>query len=114
MESDTLLLEKTKGSSHNRCAFCTMYNRTPFSASKLEDIQADLLEMRNAFGSDVRRIFLLNGDPFALFASRLLRISDLIRSQFSNIETLTCYASVKDLNNKSDYDLKELRATGYN
>ena len=114
MESDTPLLEITTGCSHNRCAFCTMYNRTPFSASKLDDIKADLAELRNTLGSDVRRIYLLNGDPFALSANRLLKISDLVHAQFPNIETLTCYASINDLNNKSDYDLKELRAAGYN
>lgn len=114
MESDTPLLEITSGCSHNRCAFCTMYDRTPFRASKLEDIKADLVEMRNTLGEDVRRIFLLNGDPFALSANRLLKISDLVRSHFPAIETLTCYASINDLFNKSDYELQELREAGYN
>lgn len=114
MESDTPLLEVTTGCSYNRCAFCTMYNRTPFRASKLDDIKADLAEMRNTLGSDVRRIYLLNGDPFALSANKLLKISDLVHAQFPDIETLTCYASINDLRNKSDCDLQELRAAGYN
>ena len=114
MEADTPLLEITAGCSHNRCAFCTMYNQTPFRASKLEDIRADLVEMRNTLGPDVRRIYLLNGDPFALSANRLLKIADLVRSHFPAIETLTCYASINDLTNKSDYDLRELREAGYN
>lgn len=91
-----------------------MYDRTPFGASKLEDIEADLVEMRDTLGGDVRRIFLLNGDPFALSANRLLTISDLVRRHFPAIETLTCYASINDLDNKSDDDLKELREAGYN
>lgn len=76
MESDTPLLEITAGCSQNRCAFCTMYDRTPFRASPLEDIKADLVEMRNTLGEDVRRIFLLNGDPFALSANRLLKMKE--------------------------------------
>ena len=75
MESDTPLLEITTGCSHNRCAFCTMYNRTPFRASKLEDIEADLAEMRDTLGDDVRRIYLLNGDPFALATKELHLLS---------------------------------------
>ena len=114
MESDTPLLEVTTGCSYNRCAFCTMYNSTPFRASKLDDIKADLTEMRNSLGSDVRRIYLLNGDPFALSTNKLLKISDLVHAQFPDIETLTCYASINDLRDKSDYDLQELRAAGYN
>ena len=114
MESDTPLLEITAGCSHNRCAFCTMYNKTPFRASSLDDIKADLVEMRNTLGPDLRRIYLLNGDPFALSTNRLLKIADLVRAHFPRIETLTCYASINDLFNKSDYDLKELAGAGYN
>lgn len=114
MESDTPLLEITAGCSHNRCAFCTMYNQTPFRASSLDDIKADLVEMRNTLGSDLRRIYLLNGDPFALSTNRLLKIADLVQVHFPRIETLTCYASINDLFNKSDYDLKELAGAGYN
>ena len=114
MESNTPLLEVTTGCSHNRCAFCTMYDKTPFSASKLDDIKADLAEMRATLGGDVKRIYLLNGDPFALSANRLLKISDLAHAQFPKLETLTCYASINDLNNKSEFDLKELRQAGYN
>ena len=114
MENDTPLLEITAGCSHNRCAFCTMYNKTPFRASKLEDIEADLSELRHTLGEDVRRIFLLNGDPFVLPTERLLKISELAHDYFPAIDTLTCYASINDLNNKSDADLKALRKAGYN
>lgn len=114
MESDTRLLEITTGCSHDRCAFCTMYDKTPFRASKLEDIEAYLEEMLHTLGGDVRRIFLLNGDPFVLPAERLLKIAELVHRYFPAIETLTCYASINDMANKSDADLKALREAGYN
>lgn len=114
MESDTPLLEMTTGCSHNRCAFCTMYDKTPYRASKLEDIEADLVEMPHTLGGDVRRIFLLNGDPFVLPAETLLKIAELVHRYFPAIETLTCYASINAMANKSDADLKALREAGYN
>lgn len=72
MESDTPLPEITAGCSYNRCAFREVENRTPFRAAKLEDVAADLVEMRNVLIEDMRRIFLLNGDPFVFSAKRLL------------------------------------------
>lgn len=114
MESETPLLQITSGCSHNRCAFCTMYEGTPFTVSRMEDIEADLEEMRLTYGNGLRRIFLLNGDSFALPTKKLLKIAELIRARFPHIETITCYASIRNIGQKSDEDLKELRAAGYN
>ena len=68
--------------------------------------------MHDALGSDVRRIYLVNGDPFALSTYRLLKIADIVHVLFPNIETLACYASINELRDRSDYALQELRATG--
>ena len=114
MESETPLLQITSGCSHNRCAFCTMYEGTPFTVSRMEDIEADLEEMRLTYGNGLRRIFLLNGDSFALPTKKLLKIAELIRARFPHIETISCYASIRNIGQKSDEDLKELRAAGYN
>ncbi len=114
MESETPLLQITSGCSHNRCAFCTMYEGTPFTVSRMEDIEADLDEMRQDYGKEVRRIFLLNGDSFALPTKMLLEIAEKIHERFPRIETITCYASIRNIRNKSDEELKELLAAGYN
>ena len=114
MESETPLLQITSGCSHNRCAFCTMYEGTPFTVSRVEDIEADLEEMRLAYGNGLRRIFLLNGDSFALPTKKLLKIAAMIRARFPHIETISCYASIRNIGQKSDEDLKELRSAGYN
>lgn len=113
-EWQTPLLEITTGCSHNKCAFCTMYGKTPFRPSKLEDVESDVRELRETLGADLKRLFLLNGDPFALSAGRLLRIADLIRSYFPQIETMTCYTSINDVRHKSFADLKALREAGFN
>ena len=72
MEAETPLLEITAGCTHNKCAFCTMYNETPFRVSKLEDVKEDLAEMRQMYGKNLERIFLLNGDAFDLPTEKLL------------------------------------------
>ncbi len=113
IEAQTPLLEVTAGCSHNKCSFCTMYRETPFKMSPLEHVEEDLKELVT-FNSNIRRIFLVNGEPFVLATSNLIEIGLLIRKYLPNIETITCYASIKSLKNKSLDELKELRALGYN
>lgn len=113
VEWNTPLLEITIGCSHNKCAFCTMYRRTPFRVSPLEDIESDLQEMLAEYGSDLKRIYLLNGDPFVLSTKKLLEVSDLIHRYFPKMETMSCYSSINDVRNKSLDELKTLRQAGY-
>ncbi len=112
IEGYTPLLEVTAGCSHNKCSFCTMYRETPFKVSPLEDVEEDLIEMKK-LGGNIKRIFLVNGEPFILSTEKLVAISELIHKYFPNIETITCYASIKSLKNKSVEDLKKLKSLGY-
>ncbi len=113
IEADTHLLEVTAGCSHNKCSFCTMYQETPFKVSPLEHVEEDLKELKS-IGRPITRIFLVNGEPFVLPTSKLRKIGELINSYFPEIETITCYASIKGLKNKTLDDLKELRSLQFN
>lgn len=113
VEASTQLLEVTVGCSHNKCTFCTMYRETKFAVSPNAHIEADLQEIKS-FGQPVKRIFLVNGEPFVLSTERLIEIGEMINDYFPEIEVITCYASIKNLKNKSLEDLKKLRALKYN
>ena len=113
IEANTPLLEVTAGCSHNKCSFCTMYRETPFKVSPYTHIEEDLIEMKQRYG-DVSKIFLVNGEPFILSTDKLIVIGELINKYFPNIETITCYVSIKSLKNKTVNDLKKLKALGYN
>ncbi len=113
IEADTHLLEVTAGCSHNKCSFCTMYQETPFAVSPLKHVEEDLQELKS-IGRPITRIFLVNGEPFVLSTAKLVKIGELIHSYFPEIETITCYASIKGLKNKSVEDLKTLRALNFN
>ena len=112
-EANTLLLQVTTGCSHNACAFCTMYRGTRFAASPMEEIEEDLREAAENTPY-VTRVFLENGDPFALPADRLIAISEKIHAYLPCVETIAMYASVKNIRNKSDEELRRLRALGVN
>lgn len=113
MEAYTPLLEVTAGCSHNKCSFCTMYRETPFRVSPMEHIEEDLKELRSR-ESSVKRIFLVNGDAFVLSTDKLVTIAEKINAYFPEIETITGYTSIKNLNSKSLEDLKRLKALKYN
>ncbi len=113
MEAHTQLLEVTIGCSHNKCSFCTMYRQTPFRISKVEDIEEDLKELKDC-GIKIPRIYLVNADPFVLSTKKLINIGEMINKYFPEIETITGYASIKNMMNKSLEDLKSLKSLGFN
>jgi len=112
-EADTPLLEITYGCSWNKCSFCTMYDGQKFGISPLEDIESDLKELSRYYPKNLKKIYVENGDAFALQAHKLLEIADLIHKYFPEIETIACYASIRNIKPKSLEDLKKLRAAGY-
>ena len=113
LEARTPLLEVTYGCSHNECAFCTMYNNTRFGISPLDHVEEDIIEISRTFIRPIERIYLLNGDPFALSTERLAEIADLIHKYLPEVKTITAYASFYNLKNKSKEDLKLLKEKGY-
>lgn len=111
-ESNSVLLEVTVGCTHNRCRFCTFYKDTPFRMAKLEQIEADLKEVKR-FTPNARRVYALGGDPFSMSTEKLERVGTLIRNYLprANIGT---YARITSIIPKSTEELKKLRAIGYN
>ncbi len=112
-EADSLLLQVTRGCSHNRCTFCTMYRDVPFGIESEEQIQKDLLEARE-FAPDTERVFLENGDAFCLSADKLKRIAEIIHFHLPAVKTIAMYASINNIRGKSDQDLKDLCKMGIN
>lgn len=117
LEAYTPLLEVTYGCSHNKCAFCTMYNHTKFGISPLKDVEQDIIELANSPWRAIKpmeRIYLLNGDPLALETERLLEISRLIKKHIPEVKTITAYCSFYNLENKSKEDMLKLKEASYN
>lgn len=85
-----------------------MYDNIPFKISPMEEIKADLQESKGIYG-EVSRVFLVNGDPFVLPAARLATIAEMIHATYPEVETISCYASIHNIMNKSVEDLKALR-----
>ena len=112
-EFRSLLLQVTTGCSHNGCSFCSMYRKTPFHVSPMEEVRSDLKEAALRF-PETERVFLLSGDAFVLPAERLLEIAEEAHKALPKLKTISCYASVQNVKNKTVRELKALRAAGIN
>lgn len=130
-EAASLLLEVTAGCTHHRCKFCTLYDDLPFPfrMSPLADVEADLLEAQTVATSPLDRLaaalqglpagrtysraFLTGANPFVLKAERLLKIARLIGQYFPSVWTIGCFARITDVGLKTDRELAELKAAGY-
>ncbi len=127
-EADSLLLEVTAGCTHHKCKFCTLYAELPFKfrMSPLADVENDLLEARAIFkqqqarglfklwpDSGPARVFLTGANPFVLKAERLLEIAGMIARTFPEIASIGCFARVTDVALKTEQELAQLRAAGF-
>lgn len=118
-EASSILLEVTAGCSHHKCKFCTLYDDIPFKfkMSPLEDIEADLKEVKGQFRlwklNKVSRTFLVGANPFVLKASRLLEIASLIHDYLPANKSIGCFSRVTDITLKSDDELLQLQKAGF-
>lgn len=110
-EARSFLLKVTAGCSHNCCSFCTMYRDVPFSVIPVEQVENDLREAAET-NPGITRVFLENGDPFCLSADRLAAVAEMIHAYLPKVETITMYASILNIMEKSDAELNTLRALG--
>ena len=111
-EARSLLLQVTRGCSHNACTFCSMYRDVSFAISPLEEIVDDLAEATWAYPY-VSRVFLVNGDAFCLPADALLNIAEMIHEALPNVRSIGCYARIPNVTSKTDAELAALAAAGY-
>ena len=110
-EAYSLIVQVTYGCSHNRCAFCDMYDDKHFSMRPLEEIFEDFRMARQAYRR-VERVFLADGDALMRRTADLVQILDLIYGLFPECERVTSYASPGSLHAKSEEDLRLLRSKG--
>lgn len=113
-EAFSLLLQATAGCTHHGCKFCTLYEELPFKfrMSPPAEVEADLQEAAARRGN-VRRVFLTGANPFVLSFEKLRELARLIHKYLPGVQSIGCFARVTDVRNKTDSQLLELRAMGY-
>ena len=110
-EAYSLIVQVTYGCSHNRCAFCDMYDDKHFAMRPMAEIREDFELARRVYRR-VERVFLADGDALMRRTEELVEILGLVYGLFPECERVTCYASPTSLQIKSEDELRLLRSKG--
>ena len=111
-EAGSFILQVTIGCARNTCTFCSMYKDKTFRMRRMDEIIADIEEVRAYYGDRIRRIFLADGDALILPSEQLLDILGQLRKHFPSAERITSYGAPKDVLGKTSEELTALRRAG--
>lgn len=113
-EAASLILPITDGCSWNHCTFCEMYTapQKRFRARAEAEVLESIARTGERFGSEIRRVFLADGDALVLPTSRLLTVLQAIRAQLPAVRRVSTYCLPRNLRRKSVDELRELAAAG--
>ena len=113
-EAESLILPLTDGCSWNRCTFCEMYTapQKRFRPREQEEVLESIRACGAAFGGEVRRVFLADGDAMTLSMRRLVPVLEAIRREMPAVRRVSSYCLPRNVRNKSVEELKELAALG--
>lgn len=110
-EAYSLILQATIGCTHNRCAFCVAYQNKKFRVRPEKDLFAEI-DWAAGEMPDTRRVFLADGDAFALSPKKMIRILERLYKKFPDLERVTAYASPQNFSNRTVEDIRPVREAG--
>jgi radical SAM superfamily enzyme YgiQ (UPF0313 family) len=111
-EADAYILQATIGCSWNHCVYCDMYREKSFRVRPVADTLEDIATAAARFGPQVRKVFVGDGDALVLDTPTFEKIAVACHTAFPNLERVSCYATARNLLEKSEADLRVLRASG--
>jgi radical SAM superfamily enzyme YgiQ (UPF0313 family) len=97
---------------HNQCKFCSLYYGTRFRKSPITEITEDLLELKQ-MAPCAKRVFLTGANPLGLSHDALITIAEKIKIFLPKVFSIGGFARIADIQRKTQKELKELHALGY-
>jgi radical SAM superfamily enzyme YgiQ (UPF0313 family) len=111
-EADAYILQATIGCSWNHCTYCDMYRDKEFRVRDLGACLEDLEAAAATAGRHVEKLFVADGDALVLPMDHWRPILARARQLFPNLRRVSCYAMARNVLEKSDAELLELRQAG--
>jgi radical SAM superfamily enzyme YgiQ (UPF0313 family) len=111
-EAGSYILQATIGCSWNKCSYCDMYRDKAFRVRPLDEVLADLRTAGRVLGEGVRKVFVADGDALVMELDTWREILGACRANFPNLRRVSCYAMARNVLEKSEAELHELRALG--
>jgi radical SAM superfamily enzyme YgiQ (UPF0313 family) len=111
-EADSYILQATIGCSWNHCTYCDMYRSKPYRVRALEETLSDIRAARLAFGGDVEKVFVADGDALVMDLEHWEAILTATREAFPRLRRVSAYATAMNLGEKTPEELARLRQLG--
>lgn len=115
-EADSLILQATIGCSWNRCTYCAMYRHKQYRERPLQDVISEIERVAEAVNRseirEVRRVFVGDGDALNLPMESWRRLLGALNTAFPRLTRVSCYATARNLLDKTSVELGELRERG--
>jgi radical SAM superfamily enzyme YgiQ (UPF0313 family) len=111
-EADSYILQATIGCSWNACVYCDMYRDKQFRVRSLDEALDDIALARAQLGADVRKVFVADGDALILPVAHWRPILAALAAAFPRLARVSCYATAGNVLDKTDDELRALRAAG--
>lgn len=111
-EADAYILQATIGCSWNHCTYCDMYRDKAFALRPLEEVLEDVDAAADAVGDRVDKVFVADGDALVMPMDHWRPILERCRARFPRLRRVSCYAMARNVRDKSDEALRELREGG--
>jgi radical SAM superfamily enzyme YgiQ (UPF0313 family) len=110
-EANSMIFQVTLGCSFNKCSFCNMYRTKEYIERPWGEIKTEIELAAEAY-PETQRVFLADGDALNLATDKLIQILEYIHVKFTNLKRVSCYAMPKNILQKKDDDLDNLRTAG--
>lgn len=111
-EAGSYILQATIGCSWNKCTYCDMYRDKRYRERPLADTLTDVAAAARLSGPAVQKVFVADGDALVMPLSSWLPILEACRRGFPNLRRVSCYATARNLLEKTPAELAELRQHG--
>lgn len=111
-EAGSLILQATVGCSWNHCTYCAMYRGKRYRVRPLPELLDEVQEAGRAFGPEVTKLFVGDGDALAMEPSHWEPLLLACREAFPRLRRVSAYATALNVLAKSDEELRRLRELG--
>ena len=111
-EADAYILQATLGCSWNRCTYCDMYRDKVYRERELSDVLEDLRTAVAIASGRVDKLFVADGDALGMATSSWLAILDAARAGLPQLRRVSCYATARNILEKTPEELATLRERG--
>jgi radical SAM superfamily enzyme YgiQ (UPF0313 family) len=111
-EAGSLILQATVGCSWNHCTYCAMYRSKRYRVRPLDELVAEVRAAGRAFGPEVTKLFVGDGDALAMECSQWEPLLAACREAFPRLRRVSAYATALNLLAKTDDELRRLRELG--